>query len=268
MAGILYSDCHLAIRTEQGKFSIALQDSTNFHLRSFHSFEWTTVAGLSTLENYLKDFEHLASAKNIVCSINTFANTLIPEAIYQEKNCALYLGFNFETNEQQVFTTDPLPLLDALNVYQLPEYCQTISKFFPKCKFVHESGVQIELALRLSRLNQKDAAYLFFSEQFFRLCVIQNGTLQFCNTFSHQSEMDVAYYVLYVFDQLHLKTSEIQNFASGDIEANDAIIDMLRDYIGPIQLLRTCSLAELALTEDEHLTAHRNFTLFHQALCV
>jgi hypothetical protein len=268
MAGIQYSDCHLAIRAEQGRFSIALQDATNFHLRSFHSFEWTTLAGISTLENYLKDFEQFASAKSVVCSVNTFANTLIPEAIYQEKNRPLYLGFNFETHEQQTFASDPLPLLDALNVYQLPEYCQTISKFFPKCKFVHESGVQIELALRLSRLNQKDAAYLFFSGQFFRLCVIQNGTLQFCNTFSHQSEMDVAYYVLYVFDQLHLKTSEIQTFASGDIEANDAIIDMLRDYIGPIQLLRTCSLAELALTEDEHLTAHRNFTLFHQALCV
>lgn len=268
MAGIQHSDCHLAIRAEQGRFSLALQDATNFHLRSFNAFEWTTVAGLSTLENYLKDFEHLASAKSIVCSINTFANTLIPEAIYQEKNRALYLGFNFETNEEQNYAADPLPLLDAMNVYQLPDYCQIISKYFPKTRFVHESGVQIELALRLSRLNQKDAAFLFFSEKFFRLCIVQNGTLQFCNTFSHQSEMDVAYYVLYVFDQLHLKSSEIQTFASGDIEINDAIIDMLRDYIGPIQLLRTCSLAELALTEEEHHSAHRNFTLFHQALCV
>lgn len=268
MAGIQYSDCHLAIQAEQGKISIALQDATNFHLRSFNSFDWNTLAGLSTLENYLIDFEPFSTAKTITCSVNTFANTLIPEAIYQEKNQSLYLGFNFETRSQQKYAADPLALIDAINIYQLPEFCQSISKFFPKCKFVHESGVQIELALRLSRLNQKDGVFLFFSEQFFRLCIVQNGMLQFCNTFNHQSEMDVAYYVLYVFDQLHLKSSEVQTFASGSIEANDAIIDMLRDYIGPIQLLRTCSLAELALSEEEHASAHHNFTLFHQALCV
>jgi hypothetical protein len=180
----------------------------------------------------------------------------------------LYLSFNFEPEEQQAVTSDHLSLLDAVNVYQQPAFCATIVKYFPKCRFVHESGVQIELALRLSRLNQEDAVFLFFSNEFFRLCVIQNGTLQFCNTFQFQSEMDVAYYVLYVFDQLHLKSASIATYATGQVANNDAVINMLQDYIGPIHLLRTCPLAQLQLSEEEVANAQNNFTLFHQALCV
>ncbi len=78
--------------------------------------------------------------------------------------------------------------------------------------------------------------------------------------------MDVAYYVLYVLDQLGIKSGETATFAAGAIEENGAELNMLREYIGPVKILRESPLADLQFQNT--VDAHRFFTLFHQVLCV
>lgn len=126
--------------------------------------------------------------------------------------------------------------------------------------------MEIELALRLSRLSKTDSIFLFFSDKFFRLIIVQKEQLQLANTFQFGSEMDVAYYVLYVLDQLGIKSGETATFAAGAIEENGAELNMLREYIGPVKILRESPLADLQFQNT--VDAHRFFTLFHQVLCV
>lgn len=208
----------------------------------------------------------LSSAQTISCSFNLTGNTLVPASVYREDQQHQYLSFNFEMEAGHKATSDELSFIEARNVYSLPESSTAINAIFPKCRFFHESTVEIELAMRLARVSNRDSAFLFFSKNLFRLLIIRNDKLELANTFRFGSEMDVAYYVLYVFDQLGIKKSAIEVFASGEIDENRAELNLLREYIGKVQLLRNSSLADIPDTADHPADTLRFFTLFHQVL--
>ncbi len=210
----------------------------------------------------------MSSAQTVSCSFNLPGNTLVPEAIYRKDYQSHYLSFNIDSDADQSVATDELTLMEARNVYALPETHNKITQVFPQCLYLHESSVEIELALRLSRVSRKDSVFLFFSDKFFRLLIIQNDQLQLANTFQFGSEMDVAYYVLYVLDQLNIKNGETSTYAAGEIEENGAELNMLREYIGPVKLLKESPLADLKFNPEKPSDTHRLFTLFHQVLCV
>lgn len=209
----------------------------------------------------------MGTAQSVSCSINLPGNTLVPDAIFREEYQAEYLDFNHGRAEKISVASDELLLMEARNVYALPETHQQINSLFPQCIFLHESSVEIELALRISRMEKQNAVYLFFGDGFFRLLVIHEGALQLANTFEHGSEMDVAYYVLYVFDQLKIDSKKNTTYASGSIDENGAELNLLREYIGPVRVLTQCGLADVQFTAEKPGEAQRWFTLFHQVLC-
>lgn len=220
------------------------------------------------LADALAPLTPMQTAQTVSCSFNTSGNTLVPTSIFQPVRAPQYLAFHVEELGSEKVASDELLLLEARNVYALPQVENAVAKAFPQCRFFHESTVEIEVAMRLARINREDAVYLFFSGDFFRLVYVCDQQLQLANTFAHASEMDVAYYVLYVFDQLGISVGETPTYAAGSIDENGPELNMLREYIGPVKLLRDSALAELNFTPNLPAEAQRFFTLFHQVLCV
>lgn len=262
-----HSDCHLSIRMEKDTLAVSLQDRNNFHVQD-HRVIHLKNAGNRDIETAVESIRQMANAKSVSCSINSSTNTLIPEAVFRSENRAQYLGFNSELTGSEQLADDPLPLMEARNVYSESEALDIITRTFPHCQTVHESTVEIELSLRMARLNREDAAFLYFSDGFFRMVLIRSGELELANAFSYNSEMDVAYYVLYVFDQLKISPEQFSTYATGRIDEQGSELTLLREYIGPVKLLTKCGLAELNHNPDKASEAQRFFTLFHQVLCV
>lgn len=262
-----HSDCHLSIRMEKDSIAASLQDRSNFHVQD-HRVIHLEKADNREIESAFESLRPMATAKSVSCSINSPTSTLIPEAVFRPENRARYLGFNSDLSGKEQLVDDPLPLLEARNIYTESEALEIITRSFPQCRMLHESTIEIELSLRMARLNRADAAFLFFSDGFFRMVLIQNGELELANAFSYNSEMDVAYYVLYVFDQLKISPDKFSTYASGRIDDKGSELTLLREYIGPVKLLTKCGLAELNYTPNKASDAQRFFTLFHQLLCV
>lgn len=225
------------------------------------------MGNAENLKKALDPFKPMGSAQSISCSFNLPGNTLVPDAVFREEHRADYLDFNLGHSEQSSIESDELVLMEARNVYGLHEAHRQINAIFPQCLFLHESSVEIELALRISRMEKRNAVYLFFGSGFFRLLVVRDGELQLANTFQHGSEMDVAYYVLYVFDQLKIDGKNNTTYASGAIDENGSELNLLREYIGPVRILTHCGLADVDFTSEKPGEVQRLFTLFHQVLC-
>lgn len=122
--------------------------------------------------------------------------------------------------------------------------------------------------MRLAKTVQSDSVWLFFHPGFFRIIVVINGKLQLANAFRFASEMDVAYYVLYVLDQLNVKADAVQTWVTGTILENGSVLNMLREYIGRVVLLKECNLAAPGFDPENKNDALRYFSLIHQVLCV
>lgn len=259
----------MSLRIEHGELALALHDKVGFQLREYHIKSLSDQSLSATeIQSSLLPFADFGRAASVSCSFNLPGNTFIPRSIYQEEFHEDYLAFNLNHIQAGSSQADHIPLTDAVNVYALPEAHLAIGRQYPQCLFFHEATLESELALRLSKLNRTDGVFLFFSGNFFRIHVIRGGKLELSNTFEYTSEMDVAYYVLYVFDQLQIKSVTNPVFAAGKIENDGAVINLLREYIGPVKLLETCALADLKIHEEKPGDARQLFTLFHQLLCV
>lgn len=248
--------------------AVALQDCQNFHVRNHQSS--VVDGGVLTpksLARALAPFESMHSANSVSCSFNHFGNTLIPEAVFRGEHQEDYLDFNLSEPKKGKPFSDELTLIEARNVYTLPDFSDAVSTLFSQCRFFHESSIEIELAMRLSRLEAEDGVFIFFGKSFFRVVIILDGQLQLANTFTYSTEMDVAYYVLYVFDQLKINHADITTYATGQIDEGGAIINLLRDYIGTVKIMSTCGLADLNYSPQKPAQAQRVFTLLHQVLC-
>lgn len=248
--------------------AVALQDCQNFNVRNHQSS--AVDGGVLTpdrLARALAPFESMSSAKSVSCSFNHFGNTLIPDAVFRSEHQQDYLDFNLSEPKKGKPFSDELSLIEARNVYTLPDFSDAVSALFSHCRFFHESSIEIELAMRLARLEARDGVFLFFGKSFFRVVIVLKGQLQLANTFTYSTEMDVAYYVLYVFDQLKINHTDIDTHATGEIDEGGAIINLLRDYIGSVKIMRSCGLADLNYTPQKPAQAQRSFTLLHQVLC-
>lgn len=255
----------MSLQLGNGRLSVALQDRLNFHHRKVD----LDLSAQSTeeLNQQLHTIREWGSAYSVSCSITEPGNTLVPEAIYHEENLAHYHHFHLDAPRNANIASDKLIMLPAYNVYALPDGCELVTRVFPTCHILHESTVELELALRLARQANQNGAWLFFGNGFFRLILIQDGQLQLANTFRFASEMDVAYYVLYVFDQMHIDPKQFRTFATGNIDPAGAILTLLREYIGAVSLLSNSTLADTTWKGKNEQQALSGFTLLHQVLC-
>lgn len=261
-----YNDCHLSIRFDDNEIVVALQDRQHFNIRQQHILPTEQVGNTDSVANTIQQLQPFSSVQTVSCSFNLPDNTLIPCSVYHNEYRNQYLSFNFDTEAHQPVTADEISFLDAQNIYLQPKSVEVISKLFPQCRFFHETTVEIELAMRLSRVSNPNGAYLYFSDRFFRLLIIRNDKLELANTFHFGSEMDVAYYVLYVFDQLGIRKSEIAVSASGKIGEGHAVLNLLREYIGKVTMLQFSPLVDLKPSKENQHDISRFFTLYHQIL--
>ncbi len=244
---------------------MALQDRLNFQHRQVDLD--LSAQNKDELKSQLHAIRDWGSAYSVSCSITDPGNTLVPEAIYRDENLSHYHHFHLDAPRNTPLAADKLILLPTYNVYALPEGCELVTAVFPTCRILHESTVELELAMRLARQANHDGAWLYFGDGFFRLVLIQDGQLQLANTFRFASEMDVAYYVLYVFDQMHIDPKQFRTFATGNIDPAGAILNLLRDYIGAVTLLGSSTLADTTWKGQNEQQTLSGFTLLHQVLC-
>jgi hypothetical protein len=194
--------------------------------------------------------------------------TLIPDALFDEKESSSYLWFTQSLQPGDIVFTDRLKNLGAANVFAVPAILkETLNQMFPGHRFSHFLTVLAEsLLIQNKNSSNEIGAFINVGAQFFDLIVIKEGKLLFCNTFEYRNAEDFLYYLLFSFEQLKINPEETGVVLIGEIVKPSAIHDRLMKYIRDVAFIPVNKAWQYSYVFDE-VPAHANYNLLNILTC-
>ena len=157
--------------------------------------------------------------KKITLSINNQSFTQIPSSIFRKEYTARYLqlakGKLLEPSE--TLLTTAISEADLVNVFtvnkRLNDWLSDLYSF-QDIEVKHLTSELIKESVQQSGLQ----AIIYFENGNFTLVISENGKLQFCNRFGFKTPQDLAYYLLFVMNELSILPSRIPLTIYGTID--------------------------------------------------
>jgi hypothetical protein len=193
--------------------------------------------------------------------------TLIPETLFIENEKETYFNFLHERESGETVLYDWLEHLGIYTVYSISDTCRKeLDKVFPKVTLCHISSVLIWNIWMSVKNMAGRRVFLNLREGQFDLLVFEGNQLKYCNIFHFLTAEDIAYYIIFVFEQLDLNPEEIPLVLLGNIDRFSPVYDLLFRYIRNIDFLsRNDELNYSYLFND--VPRHSYFTLLNPSPC-
>lgn len=198
------------------------------------------------LETFFHSNEILQSSfQDIVVLHNHSMQTMVPKPFFDETKLGNYLQFSTKVYPSDFFDYDELEQVDAVNVFvPFVNYNNFFIDKFGSFTYKHYSTPFIDWALQQNNLNNIKVFSCLTSEHI-HLLVANGRELLLYNIFEHQTAEDFIYYLLFVYEQLHLDTNQVPLHISGLIDREDPYYNLAYKYIRHIE------------TADHHLEAQK-----------
>jgi hypothetical protein len=193
--------------------------------------------------------------------------TLIPEALFMEGDKESYFTFLHERESGEVVFSDRLEHMGIYTVYSIPGHSRKeMGRAFPKLSVCHISSVLIGNIWRKVKNLSGRKVFLNLREGQFDLLVFEGKELKYCNSFHFHTPEDIAYYVIFVFEQLNLNPEEISMVLLGNVDNFSPVYDLLFRYIRNLEFLtRNESFNYSYLFND--VPGHFYYTLLNPSSC-
>lgn len=217
----------------------------------------------------LSDFSPLGDGGtwgSVTCAIAHPKFTLVPSALFDDENKNSLLGFNHPIANGEKTHSDSLRNLDARNLFTIDrELESSMRKQFPNIYFLHNATAFIEGLLVQNKNKTGKKVFANFSSSYFEVVILEGSELLFSNAFKYKTPEDIAYYILFVYEQLHLNPEEVELTLSGEIEKTAKEHTLLYNYIRHVKFAALPDSFKYSYKFDE-VQEHRFFSLFNQYL--
>jgi len=250
-------------------FSARFNENTSEYV-GFEKFNFTTestwnkvISGLEgiILNSNYKEF------KTISVAVSNQLFTLVPSALFDEKELSTYLKFNhlIEDESQFRYYFNKIEAFQAVVIYAIPRALDfMLQAKLPPLQLNHFSIPLLE-AINIQVWRKQDLLVHIQNNQF-EVIYAPNKKLTFFNSFSYQSTEDFIYFLLYVMEQLQLDRETVNLNLWGEFEEKSAIYEMLYKYIRSITIGERPKDVQFSAVLSE-LPKQYHFSLFNQHLC-
>lgn len=274
-----------SIHTSEIKFideSFDLKESGTYHLSILTNERSLSFAVLDTNTNKYLVLQHTSDLKNkdilapftgisfksISCAIAHNKFTLVPTALFDEETKNSLLGFNHPIEKEEKIHSDKLQNLEARNLFTIPKGIESlIRKHFTNTHFIHSATSFIEGLLVQNKNNAGKKVFSNFHSSYFEIVILDGREVLFSNAFKYKTPEDIAYYILFVYEQLHLNPEEIELTLSGAIEKTATEHALLFNYIRHVKFAARPDNFQYSYKLEE-IPSHKFWNLFTQYLCV
>lgn len=235
----------LSIQLSQDGFSFCIYDNSRDKYSGIASWDFQEITNSYALHNLLKDFlpqnEWLnQSYEKTAIIFESPVSTLVPEALFQKEHCNDYLKFNHHLDPSQKIKHDYLPLLDAENIWAIPQNVfDLLSGAFPTAKIYHHASALIETIL-LQNKNQgaDESVFVNVRKNWFDIVVLKGNNLLLYNAFKYRTKEDFIYFLIYVLEQLSLNPEEIDVTLMGEILRISSVYEITYKYVRKINFVQ------------------------------
>jgi len=219
-------------------------------------------------ENELLKLNYL-SAK--FCIIND-QSTIVPSALYDPSKENKYLNFNLDisqmkNNEEFIVERNKINSLDAYHIFRIPKKIyESLTAFSEKITLIHIGTSLIETLITKNKNQDRSLCFLNFEKGLFFMVVIEGNNLKFYNSYEYATKEDLAYYVLFVFEQLKLNPESMDFQIMGEIERKSDDYSFLYQYIRNLSFVNRNEAFNYSYHIEE-LPEHFHYNLFSQYHC-
>lgn len=224
----------------------------------FYSKKGTPSSLLEAIERRLiQENLHELQFKEIelIHENNLFA--IVPDQLFDKEHLELYLENSFKIYESDYITHDPLAKIEAQAIY-LPFV--NINNFvfskYGEFQFRHASSILVQRCLEKFHDSSELAITLQVNIRSIEFLAIQEGKLLFFNHFETSSIEDILYYIMFCLEQLNIDPLRAKLHLSGYVKNNEALLDLLSNYIGEIRLINLSKVTEMPENEKHKLHRH------------
>ena len=193
---------------------------------------------LKTIKKYIKSFskENIPSEVKLIYYNKT--STLVPSTLFEYKNSLNYLKYNTSINIDDIAANDHVLNHEINNVY-IPN--TGINNFiFEKFKtfdFYHYSSLIIEKISNELTKNFSENVFVNINDGFIDILFFKDKKLMFYNSYDHNSDEDILFYLLFCFSELKLNPDEIHTVFSGSIDLDSKLYELIYTYVRNIELM-------------------------------
>lgn len=198
--------------------------------------------------------------------------TTVPAPLYDKSKKHTFLDFNIHgggapTHESTLFV-DKLQGIEAYNVYALPnEVLGNLQAAFGNVRILHHTTCLIDTLLGLHKNQNRETCFLHIQEGLFSILFIDGNELKFCNNFLYNSKEDLAYYTLFVCEQLKLNPESVEMILLGERGKDSQEYRILYSYIRNLRFINRNPGFTYSYKMDE-VPGHYHFNLFSLFDCV
>ena len=207
----------LSIQVSLDGFSFSIFNSETNKFLSIESVSFEYVKNTADVCLLIKSFFTNHSWLNqefesVIIIFESSKFTLIPAPLFEESEKDIYSKFNFTIPADHEVFYDKLTNLDAFNLYIVPgQLNETLKELFPSHQLISQSSILIESLLIINKnLTSQKRAFVNVRNSFLDIVFTDGRKLLYYNTFQYKTPEDFMYYVMFVFEQLHLNPEEIE----------------------------------------------------------
>lgn len=213
-----------------------------------------------------------AKFKSVSVGIYNEIVTLVPSALFDERKKKEFLQFNFSGDSFSA-ANDFLQEIDSHTIYDAPEIItKTFKELYNKAGIIHFSSSLIESLAIENKYKTDLNFYLHFFQKNpygavsrFEIIIFRAGKMLFFNSFQFQEKEDIAYYVLFVLEQLNLNPETTSVTILGNIQKTDEAVELLNNYVKAVEFGNHPGNFEYSSDFDE-LPSHFYYALLSQYL--
>lgn len=206
--------------------------------------------------------------KSASCAIAHNKFSLIPNSIFEEGNKKSLFEFNHPVNEGEKIYSDNLHGIEARNLFTISKKLESEAREnLTRSHAMHNSTAFIEGLLVANKNNSGKKVFADFHSGYFEIIILEGRELLFSNAFCYKTPEEIAYFILFVYEQLRLNPETIELVLSGNIEKTNKEHALLFTYIRKVTFAALPENYKFSYKLEE-IPSHKFFSLFNQYLCV
>ncbi len=267
------STYHLSIQYGPQFCSFAILDSEMMKYLAFKNFWFTEPVPASDQASHIRRLLHGESYlthqyKSVYFMYLTPQSVLVPSPLFRKDEPETYFRFSSHVPATDKILYRKIPAIDAYTVFPVPEELfNQVSLMLNNVQIFHLACPQIEEALTESA-GRSDAARVsaHINPGFVDILVIRSNELLLYNSFTIRNADDLAFFILYMYEQFNLSQEESPVTLSGFIELYPGAVDLLSNYLKKIVIREFPKSYTYSNTFDE-LDQHQFSPLINLARC-
>ncbi|MDX1462465.1 MAG: DUF3822 family protein [Marinirhabdus sp.] len=212
---------------------------------------------LAVLESEIQSNPIIKECKEICVVYAMNAYTLVPESLFDETKLSEYLKFNTKILAGDFVTFDKIDSHNINIVYvPLVNLNNYFFETFGSFQYFHATTILLTQLLDAEKGALAPCAYVHVTKDHIDVIALEKDQLVLCNSYPYKTPEDLAYYVLFAFEQIRFNPNTVRTTLLGAISEDDPNFAILYTYIRNISIDQ-----ELGDTTIGSLQPHEQFIL-------